>query len=290
MAKAHLLATLLAASAACTTPDHAASGPEQQGIAAASKTIVLIHGMFLTPASWTEWKRYFEAAGYRVHAPAWPLHDAEPSAMRAAHPDPKLGALELKDVLESYRAFIKQLPEKPVLIGHSMGGLITQLLLEDKLGVAGVAIDSAPPKGLISLRWSFLKSNWAVINPLADETQAYLPDEESFRYAFSDCVPEAESQKIYARFATPESRRVGNAPTTDLAEVRFQEKTAPLLIIAGESDHIIPASLNYANFEKYEEAPSRTEFRQFPGRCHSIVQQDGWEDVADYVKGWLATH
>lgn len=290
MAKAVLLVALLFSVVACTTPEHAVSGPEQRGVASASKTVVLIHGMFLTPASWAEWKKYFEAAGYQVHAPAWPLHDAEPAALRDRHPDPQLGALELKDVLDHYRAFIKTLPEKPILIGHSMGGLLTQLLLQDQLGVAGVAIDSAPPQGLISLRWSFLKSNWAVINPLADESTAYLPDEGAFRYAFSECVPEAESRQAYARFATPESRRVGNAPTTPVAEVRFDAKTAPLLLIAGESDHIIPASLNYANFEKYEGAPSRTEFRMFPGRCHYIVQQDGWEDVASYVKGWLAAH
>ncbi len=290
MRRVLLLVALLALTPACTTPDHAVSGPEQRNISSGAKTIVLIHGMFLTPASWAEWKKYFEGVGYTVHAPAWPLHADEPSAMRARHPDAKLGALEMKDVLDSYREFLKSLPEKPILIGHSMGGLIAQLLLQERLGVAAVAIDSAPPQGLISLRWSFLKANWAVINPLADVSEAYLPDEDAFRYAFCDCVPEAEGRKVYADFATPESRRVGNAPTTDLAQVRFKEKTAPLLLIAGADDHIIPASLNYANFEEYEDAPSRTEFRMFPGRCHYIVQQDGWEDVASYVKGWLASH
>lgn len=143
-----ILLLALLVPAACTTPDHAVSGPEQAKVAAQSKTIVLIHGMFLTPESWAGWKAYFEAAGYTVHAPAWPLHDAAPKAMRDKHPDAKLGALELKDVLDRYRTFIQALPEKPILIGHSMGGLVTQILLQEKLGVAGVAIDSAPPEGL----------------------------------------------------------------------------------------------------------------------------------------------
>jgi pimeloyl-ACP methyl ester carboxylesterase len=285
-----LSALLLATLAACTTPDHASQGPAVPPAAAKTKTIVLIHGMFLTPASWAEWKGYFEAAGYKVHAPAWPLHDAPPSQLRASHPDKKLGALELKDVVDSYRTFISQLPEKPILIGHSMGGLITQILLAGGHGVAGVAIDSAPPKGTISLKLSFLRSNWAVISPFADEDEPYLPDPDAFRYAFSECVPENVSAAVYDAFAVPESRRVGNGPTRDIAEIATKQKVAPLLLIAGEEDHIIPASLNYSNYELYEEAPSPTEFKLFRGRCHYIVQQEGWEEVADYVKSWLAKH
>lgn len=147
-----------------------------------------------------------------------------------------------------------------------------------------------PPKGLLSLRWSFLKANWAVISPFADENEPYLPAENDFIYAFAACVPEAEGKKVYAGFATPESRKVGNGPTTDLAAIAFDEKTAPLLLVAGKDDHIIPASLNYSNFEHYEDAPSRTEFKLFPGHCHYIVQQAGWQDVAGYVKSWLAAH
>jgi pimeloyl-ACP methyl ester carboxylesterase len=275
---------------ACSTPDHAVQGPDLPPAAAKSKTIVLIHGMFLTPASWAEWKSYFEAAGYKVYAPAWPLHDAAPEKLRAAHPNPKLGALELEDVLNSYRTFLKTLPEKPILIGHSMGGLITQILLQEHLGVAGVAIDSAPPKGLISLKLSFLRANWAVISPFADEGEPYLPDQDSFRYAFSDCVPEKVSDRAYQAFAVPESRHVGNGPTTELAEIAFEKKSAPLLLIAGEDDNIIPASLNYSNFQRYEDAPSLTEFKMFPGRCHYIFGQNGWQEVAGYVKTWLAAH
>lgn len=273
---------------ACATPDHAYSGvAKERAPSIQSRTIVLIHGMFLTPTSWAKWKTDFERAGYKVYAPAWPLHDQSPEVMRRQHPDTNLGKLELKDIVEQYRAFIKSLDEKPILIGHSMGGLIVQLLLQEKLAVAGVAIDSAPPEGLISMKFSFLRSNWAVISPFNDVHDPYLPDEDAFHYAFSNCVSEEEGRKIYREFATPESRLVGQAPTTEDAAIDFTAKTAPLLFIGGEEDHIIPASLNYANFRRYKESASVTEFKMFPGRCHWIVGQDGWEEVTQYIKQWL---
>ena len=139
-----------------------------------------------------------------------------------------------------------------------MGGLIAQLLLQENLGVAAVAIDSAPPQGLISFKFSFLRSNWKVISPFQDENEPFLPDSDAFHYAFSNCVAESEGLKIYDAFAVPESRLVGKATTTEVARIGFGKKTAPLLFVAGGEDHIVPASLNYANFERYENAPSYT--------------------------------
>ncbi len=288
-----LLVALFATLSACATTESAhnpGTGAPPKTAVAKTKTIVLIHGMFLTPLSWEGWKSYFEKAGYNVYAPAWPLHDAPPQEMRAHHPDPKLGQLRLAEVIAEYRNFIDKLPEKPILIGHSMGGLIAQLLLKEHLGIAAVAIDSAPPNGMLSLKLSFLRSNWDVVSPFADEDQALLPTEEDFHYAFSNCLSDKDAAPVREKYATPESRHVGNDSTEAVGEIDCTKKAEPLLVIAGEEDHIIPASLNFKNFEAYADAPSVTDFKMFPGRCHWIIGQTGWEEVAKYTADWLAKH
>jgi pimeloyl-ACP methyl ester carboxylesterase len=284
--------SLATALTACSAPDHEVTEPvaKSGGPAQAQlpHTVVFIHGMFMTPDSWADWRRYFEAKGYKTYAPAWPQHDMPASAMREKFPNDALSALTLPEVVDTYRKFIATLPEKPILVGHSMGGLVVQLLLADGLGAAGIAVDSAPPKGVLSFRWSFLRSNWPVVSPFADEKEAVLLDEAQFAYAFTNCVDEAKQPAIYQKFAAPESRQVGKGSLSDAAVIDFAKKTRPLLIIAGGEDHIIPASLNYSNFEEYSEAPSLTEFKLFPERCHYTVGQDGWQAVADYSLGWLA--
>ena len=285
-----LLALAVMPLTACVVPDHAlqeAITPRPAEKKSGSKTIVFIHGMFMTPLSWESWQRYFEAQGFKTYAPAWPQHQETPAVLRQHLPNAALNALTLADVLAEYRKIIDALPEKPILVGHSMGGLIAQLLLAEGRGTAGVAIDSAPPQGMISLHWSFLRSNWPVISPFEDEKEAVLLDRSQFAYAFTNCLPEAEEPAIYAKYAVPESRLVGKASLTDVTKIDFSKKAAPLLFVAGGEDHIIPASLNFKNFEAYAEAPSRTEFKLFPGRCHWTVGQKNWQDVASYVLTWI---
>lgn len=254
---------------------------------APSKTVVFVHGMYMTPLCWEKWEPYFQAKGYKTLAPAWPEHDAPIEEQRKAHPNPKLGALTLDAVLAHYRTVLRGLEEKPILVGHSMGGLIVQILLAEGLGVAGIAIDSAPPKGVISLKYSFLKSNWPAISPSAKLDQPILQSQADFDYAFANCVAEPERKAAFARYAVPESRRVGKGPTTDVAKINFLGKRPPLLLLAGSADHIIPASLNRSNYEKYEQSPSITDFREFEGRCHYTIGQAGWEEVADYILDWV---
>jgi len=251
-----------------------------------SKTIVFIHGMFVTPTSWKKWQQYFEARGYRTLAPAWPEHEPPAAAQRARHPNGALARLELADLVEHYRKIVRGLDEKPILIGHSMGGLIVQLLLQEDLGVAGIAIDSAPPKGVITLAWSFLKSNWPAINPFASKNKPIYLDEKSFHYAFTNTLSEEQSRAAWNAEVVPESRRVGKGPTTAAAQIDFARPRPPLLMIAGEKDHIVPAALNQKNFARYQ-GPSITELRTFSGRDHWIIASDGWQEVADYVRGWI---
>jgi pimeloyl-ACP methyl ester carboxylesterase len=279
-----VVASLLGACAARHAQPRAPTQPAQRIMS--SKTIVFIHGMFVTPTCWKNWEDYFRARGHRTLAPAWPEHDPPASAQRARHPNAALGRLELADLLEHYRKIIRALDEKPILIGHSMGGLIVQKLLQEGLGVAGVAIDSAPPKGVITLAWSFVKSNWPAINPFVSKSKPIFLDEAAFHYAFTNTLSAAETHAAWQSEVVPESRRVGKGPTTDAAAIDFARARPPLLLIAGEKDHIIPAQLNRKNFERYGGA-SITDFKQFPGRDHWILASDGWREVADYVAAWL---
>ncbi len=281
-----LAAALVALVAGCAGRAPQPRSPLEPGRIMHSKTIVFVHGMFVTPTCWKKWQEYFEARGYRTLAPAWPEHDPPASAQRARHPNPALAKLELADLVEHYRQIVRALPEKPILVGHSMGGLIVQLLLQEDLAVAGVAIDSAPPKGVISLAWSFLKSNWPAINPFASKNEPIALDEAAFHYAFTNTLDEARSRAAYAAEVVPESRRVGKGPTGAAAKIDFAHPRPPLLLVAGEKDHIIPATLNQKNFARYE-GPSVTELKTFAGRDHWIIASDGWQEVADYVRGWI---
>jgi pimeloyl-ACP methyl ester carboxylesterase len=250
------------------------------------RSIVFIHGMFMTPTCWDGWVTRFQQQGFHPVAPAWPLHDAPAAEQRQRHPDGALGQLTLDQIVEHYAKLIAALDEKPIMIGHSMGGLIVQLLLARALGSAGVAIDSAPPKGVVSLKWSFLKSNWPVISPFAKKSQPYLLTPEEFRYAFAHTLSPDDLRAAFDREVVPESRIVGNAPTTAAARIDFNAKRPPLLMIAGGADRIIPASLNWSNYKKYN-GGSVTEFREFPDRTHYTLAQAGWEAVSDFAIDWL---
>ena len=252
-----------------------------------SKTIVFVHGMFMTPLCWEHWGDYFQAQGYKCITPAWPGRDQPVATLRKNHPDPQLGKLTLSAVVEHLTSTIKTLDETPILIGHSMGGLIVQILLQMDLAAAGVAIDSAPPAGVFTTKWSFLKANWPMISPFVSRHEPREMSFKDFQYAFVNTLPMAEQQAAYERYVVPESRMVPRESLGGIAKIDFKKAHAPLLLTAGSDDHIIPASLNKANYEKYRQSSSVTSFKEFTGRTHFIIGQTGWEEVADYVLAWL---
>lgn len=250
-----------------------------------SRTIVFIHGLFQNPDSWAAWQKYFESLGYTCHAPAYPFHAGNPTELRANPPE-GLRNLELQTVVDSMVAYIDRLPEKPILIGHSMGGLIVQILLGKGKGVAAVSIDSAPPKGIITTKWSFLKANFPTISPFKGNSVC-LPSVKWFHYAFCNTMTLEETQREYDRYVVPEGRNIPRKSTGKQGHIDFARPHAPLLMIAGGSDNIIPPSLNLKNFKAYKDPNSRREFKEFPGRGHYICGQKGWEEVAGYVGEWL---
>jgi len=250
-----------------------------------TKTIVLIHGMFMNPLCWEKWIPRYQAKGYKVLAPAWPGRDKSVDELRQNHPDPELAKLKLGDVVEYLANVINGLNEKPAIIGHSMGGLVVQLLLQRDLVVAGVAIDPAPPAGVFTTAFSFLKANFPAINPFL-LSRPMMMTFEQFQYAFVNTLPLAEQRAAYDRYAIPESRGVPTSSLGAAGRIDFKKPHLPLLITAGEKDHIVPAVLNRSNFNKYK-GSSITEFKVFPGRDHFVIGEKGWDEVADYSLAWI---
>jgi pimeloyl-ACP methyl ester carboxylesterase len=251
------------------------------------KEIMFIHGMFVTPLCWENWIQSFEDAGYVVSAPAWPLHDGSVEELRQESRLEALGQLTFEQVLNHYREILRKKTTKPILVGHSMGGLFAQILLSEGLGQAAVVIDSAAPKGIFVTNLSFLRSNAGVFNVYADPFSPLQMDLEDFSYAFVNAQPQEEQAQAYNRFYVPESRRVGRGPLTKYAKVDFSKPRGPLLMIAGGADHIIPAELNYKNFKSYKNTPGVTDFYLMSGRDHTTIVSPGWEKVVSATQNWL---
>lgn len=274
---------------ACASPQTMSNRPAEAQKIPAVKTVLFIHGMFMTPACWDNWEPFFKKHGFKTLAPAWPEHEKPIAEQRAAHPNAALAKLTLTDLVNHYRAIIQKMDEKPILVGHSMGGLVVQLLMQENLGAAGIVIDSAPPKQAIPFfpPWSAIKANWPVISPFVNKDEPYLIPPEAFEYAFVNGLAPEIQKMAYARYVVPESRKVGNGPDSKEGKLDFEKKKAPLLIIAGEKDNIVPSGFNRDNYKKYADLPSITDFREFPGRTHWIIGQEGWEEVAQFSVDWI---
>jgi pimeloyl-ACP methyl ester carboxylesterase len=253
-----------------------------------SKTIVFITGAFVSSDCWNEWKTYFEQQGYNTLAPAWPHKDAPACTLRQRHPDAEVASQRLANLTAYYEAIVRELPEKPILVGHSMGGLITQLLLQKGLAVAGVAIHSLQPQGIFTFKFSFYKAGWPALGFFTDAKKTYLMSFAEWQYAFTNRMPYDEQKDAYYMLAVPESKLVVRDATTDAAKIDFAKPHAPLLFLSGSTDRFIPASLNYSNYKRYSHPGSVTDYKEFAGRNHFVLGQPGWEEVAGYALNWLA--
>ena len=252
-----------------------------------SRTIVFIHGMYMNSLCWENWLDLFQSKGYHCVAPSWPGRDKPVEELRKSPPDPQLTRLTLSRVIEHYADIVRQIDEKPILIGHSLGGLVVQLLLQKGLAAAGVAIASAPPQGVLTLKWAFIRSNWPHITPFRSRSQPVRMSLKRFQYTFTNGLPLAIQQWAYERYAVPESRRVAGGTLTGTAAIDFSRVHPPLLLVAGSNDHLIPASLNKSNWNRYKASPSVTDFKEFAGRTHFVIGQEGWQDVAGFIAAWL---
>jgi pimeloyl-ACP methyl ester carboxylesterase len=259
--------------------------PNPETKAIRSKTIVFIHGLFVNPESWDAWKGYFEAKGYKCYTPSNPYHEGNPADLRR-NIDPRLARVYFEDVVNNIAKMIDTLPEKPIIIGHSMAGLVVQKLISMNKAAAGVCIDGAAPVGIITFKWSFWKANLPAINPLKGNS-VFMPTKKWFHYAFCNTMTRAESDKVFDEIAVPESRNIPRGTLKKFAKIDVKKPHNPLLIIAGEKDHIVPASLNIRNFKAYKDTASVITFKEFKGRGHYIVGEPHWQEVAGYVYNWL---
>lgn len=253
-----------------------------------TKTVVFITGAFVSHAGWGAWQKYFEAKGYKTLAPAWPHKDDTAANLRSLHPEnnPGLSGMTLKELIGHHEDIVAGLPEKPILIGHSTGGLLVQLLLNRGLAAAGVAIHPFPPQGVIPYEFSFLRAGWRALG-FGSQKKTYLMSFPNWQYAFVNGMPYDEQKKAYDENVTPESKRLARGALTRLAHVDFAKQHAPLLITSGDKDNIIPASLNLRNYKRYAHNGSVTEYKEFPGRNHYVLGQPSWQEDADYILEWL---
>jgi pimeloyl-ACP methyl ester carboxylesterase len=255
-------------------------------------TIVLVHGLWLTPRSWEHWKERYESRGYRVLAPAWPGMEVEVEALNT-DPSPIAG-LTVDKVVNHYEEIIIDLERPPIIIGHSFGGTFTQILLDRGLGAAGVGIASTTVKGVRDLPLSTIKSAAPALSPFKQGKAVPLTAKE-FHYAFTNTMNEEESEKVYERYHVPASGTVvheyafANFHRDPPTKVDFHRaRRAPLLFIAFGEDHIMPPKASRHLEEKYDSV-SITEFMEFPGRPH-FPGAPGWEEVADHALNWAMEH
>jgi pimeloyl-ACP methyl ester carboxylesterase len=252
------------------------------------KNIVFIHGMFQNPKSWEKWIEFFSAKGYNCVAPAWPLHEGNPTELRN-NPPAGLGDLELQTIVDKIESVVTSLDEKPILIGHSVGGLIVQLLVNKGLADIGVPISSVAPNAMLAFDWGFMKNSALIANPFKGNEPFYM-DLESFHGSFCNTMTMEETEKAYNETATHDSRNVLRDCMGETGKIDVDMPHVPLLFIAGKEDAIIPFELSERNSKAYTDELSISEFKEFADRGHFICGQEGWEQVASYIYDWLQKH
>lgn len=259
------------------------------------KTIVLVHGLWMTALSWENRVKHYTERGYRVIAKSWPGMDGDMEELRR---DPSgIATLGITQIVEHYEGIIRGLDSPPIIIGHSFGGLITQILLDRGLGAAGVAIATAPVKGIIFLPFSTLKVSFPALSNPENNHRAVPLTPEQFHYAFTNNLSEEDSLAVYKRYAIPGPDHVlfqaafANFNPHAATAVNFHnDDRAPLLLISGGKDHISPPAVVEATFRLYRKSKAVTEYKEFPERTHYTLGQAGWEQVADYALEWAVEH
>lgn len=259
-------------------------------------TIVLVHGLWMTPRSWEDWIAYYEDKGFTVLAPAYPGFEIEVEALRE---NPQVIArLTVPETVDHLARVVESAATPPIIIGHSFGGTLTQLLLARGLGSAGVVIDSAPTEGVRVNPVSQARSLFPALKKPSNRTQAVGFTPQEFHYAFTNTLTEEESLRVWERYAIAapghwvfEYGLFANfKPGHQETWVDYDADRAPLLFVAGEKDHIMPPSVNRSNARHYRRSPAVTDYRELAGRDHWTCGAPGWEQVADLALEWALDH
>jgi pimeloyl-ACP methyl ester carboxylesterase len=254
--------------------------------------VVFIHGLWLHATSWRPWMDLFAAHGYEPVAPGWP---GEATTVEECRATPEAAADHgIDDVAEHFAGIIATLPAKPVLIGHSFGGLMVEKLMGRGLGAAGVAIDPAQIKGVLPLPLSQLRSTLPVLGNPANLHRAVMLTKKEFKYGFGNELTDEESDELWDTWVIPSPARPLFQAAAANVNPRAQSKVdtandtrGPLLFISGLADHTVPDVVTRSAFKQYRNSTAITELQQFEGRGHSLTVDHGWSEVADSVLGWL---
>jgi pimeloyl-ACP methyl ester carboxylesterase len=248
--------------------------------------VVFIHGLWLLPSSWDRWAAVFEEAGYTALTPGWP-DDPETVDEANAHPEVFAGK-SVGEVADHYAEVIEQLEKKPIVIGHSFGGLLAQIVAGRGLLAATVAVDPAPFQGVLPLPISALKSAFPVLGNPRNRNRGVPLTYEQFRYGFANAVSEDEAKELYETFAVPASGKplfqAASANLNPWSEVKVDSENperGPLLIISGEKDNTVPWSIANASYKKQARNEGVTEIIEMANRGHALVVDSGWREVAD---------
>ena len=253
---------------------------------------MLIHGLFLSARSWETFVDYFGKRGFAVSAPEWPRKQGDVEELRESSDE--LAGLGVAEIADHYDALVRGLDEPPVLVGHSFGGLIVEILLDRGLGRAGVAISPAGPKGILRLPLSEIRVGNAVLAHPSKWHGVVTLTPAQFFYAFVNTFSPDDAASAYERYAVPDTGQVivegafANFHMHPPTEVDFKnEQRAPLLIVGAEKDHTAPASVARAQYAKYQHSAAKTDYLEFAGRPHLSMIGEGWEEVAGGIDSWL---
>lgn len=260
-----------------------------------STPVIFIHGLWMHADSWRPWLEVFREAGYHAMAPSWPGVPLTVKEARA-HPETMPG-IGLDEIIDHYSLVIQTLDTKPIVVGHSTGGIVAQALLGLGLASACIAIDPAPIKGVLPLPLSSLRvAATGLKNPANRMHNPIALTQEEFRYGFGNALSEQESDDLYQRLAVPSPGR----PLFQIAFANFTPKSStkvntqnptrgPLLLISGGKDHTVPPVVVQATRKLYANSPAVTDFKSFPDRGHSLTIDHGWREVAEIALEWLDT-
>jgi alpha-beta hydrolase superfamily lysophospholipase len=263
---------------------------------ASTPPIVLIHGLWLTPRSWEGWKERFEGRGYEVHAPAWPRMQREVEELRS---DPSaLDDLGIEEIVDHYAEFVGGLERPPILMGHSFGGLITEMLLDRGLGACGVAISPAQVKGVLRLPPAQIRSTFPVLSNPANRHRTVELTPKQFHYNFTNTLmSDDEAKAAYDRYEVPGPGRVlfqaafANLNPHAATKVDFhKDDRPPLLVIGNTEDHTVPASVSKEAAHRLAKSNAVVDYKEYEGRPHFTAGAPGWEEVADYALDWALRH
>ncbi len=268
--------------------------------ATGKQPVVFVHGLWLLPSSWNRWIAFFEEAGYTALAPAWP-DDPETVDEAKANPD-VFARKSIKQIADHFEEIIRALKAKPIVIGHSFGGLLTEILAGRGCALASVAISPAPVRGVLPLPYSALKSAFVVVGNPANRDRAVPLTYDQFRYSFANAVAEDEAKDLYEKFSVPGSgvplfqASFANLNPWTEDKVQPNPDRGPMLIVAGELDHTVPPAICSASYEleKSDQPALVTEYTVIPGRGHALTIDHGWKDVAttalNFVQRFVPAH